>query len=263
MDKLKKLEENLKALGSVAVGYSGGVDSTFLLTVAHRVLGDKAVAVTGVDESMPARELEAAEKYCAEKGIRHLIVRTRPLEEEGYRFNSRDRCYYCKRCLFTEMRKAADREGIKYIAEGSNTDDLGDYRPGLRAVAELDVVSPLRDAGLTKEEIRCCSRELGIPTWDKPAFACLASRFEYGQEITVEKLAMVEKAEQLLAELGFRQMRVRVHGKLARIEVEPGDIERLAREDTRSVVWAALKGYGFDFVALDLKGYKTGSMNIG
>ena len=183
-EKLDRLRENIRSLGSLAVGFSGGVDSSLLVFVAHEVLGDQAIAVTGVDASVPEREVEEAKQFCAQRGIRHFLCPVDPLKEEGYRHNGPDRCYFCKHGIFTEVKRIAEENGIAYMAEGSNTDDLGDYRPGLRAVAELAVKSPLREAGLSKADIRLISKYLGLPTWSKPAYACLASRFVYGEEIT-------------------------------------------------------------------------------
>ena len=261
-EKLQRLEANLRDFGSLAVGFSGGVDSSFLLAAAHTVLGDRVIAVTGADASVPERELEEARKFCRERGIRHVICAVDPLKEEGYRNNSPDRCYFCKRGIFTEVRRVAEENGIEYLAEGSNLDDMGNYRPGLRAVAELEVKSPLREAGLTKADIRLLSRAMGLPTWSKPAYACLASRFVYGEEITEEKLRMIDHAEQFLIERGFFAERVRLHGKIARIEVPPEDIPRLASEEVRNAVYAEFRKLGFLFVTLDLKGYRTGSMNL-
>ena len=259
--KLDVLEKYIKSLGSVAVGFSGGVDSSFLLAVSHEVLGDKAIAVTASDASVPERELEEAKAFCKERGIRHFICVTDPLKDEGYRSNGPDRCYYCKRGIFTEIKKIAGENGIEHTAEGSNTDDLNDYRPGLRAVSELSVKSPLREAGLGKSDIRIISKAMGLPTWSKPAYACLASRFAYGEEITKEKLHMIERAEQVLIESGFYEERVRMHGNVARIEVPPEDIPKLAADGVRESVYEGLRNAGFLYVALDLKGYRTGSMN--
>ena len=261
-EKMERLETNLQALGSLAVGFSGGVDSSFLLAAAHTVLGDRVIAVTGADASVPERELEEARRFCLERGIRHVICAVDPLKEEGYRNNSPDRCYFCKRGIFTEVRRVAEENGIEYLAEGSNQDDMGDYRPGLRAVAELEVKSPLREAGLTKADIRQLSMAMGLPTWSKPAYACLASRFVYGEEITEEKLRMIDHAEQFLIERGFFAERVRLHGKIARIEVPPEDIPRLASEEVRNAVYGEFRRLGFLFVTLDLKGYRSGSMNL-
>ena len=259
--KLNALEDYIESLGSLAVGFSGGVDSTFLLAVSHEVLGDKVIAVTEADASVPKREVDEAKAFCAERGIRHFICSLDLLKEEGYRKNGPDRCYFCKRGIYKEIKKIADENGIEFTAEGSNTDDLGDYRPGLRAVEELSVKSPLREAGLSKSDIRLISKAMGLPTWSKPAYACLASRFVYGEEITEEKLHMIERAEQFLIENGFFEERVRMHGNIARIEVPPKDIPRLAADDIRERVYDELKKIGFLFVTLDLRGYKTGSMN--
>ena len=260
-EKLSKLEEYIRELGSLAVGFSGGADSSLLLAVAHEVLGDRVIAVTGKDASFPEREVNEAKAFCAGMGIRHIIFKMDPMKEEGYRNNSRDRCYFCKYGLFSEVKRIACENGIEYVAEGSNMDDLGDYRPGLRAVSELSVKSPLREAGLYKSDIRLISKEMGLPTWSKPAYACLASRFVYGEEITQEKLQMIDRAEQFLIEHGFPEERVRLHGNIARIEVPPRDIPRLASDEIRSMVYEEFKKIGFLFVTLDLMGYRTGSMN--
>ena len=259
--KLEDLKKYIAGLGSLAVGFSGGVDSSFLLAVAHEVLGDRLIAVTGADASVPEREIKEAKLFCEERGIRQIICKLNPLLEESYRHNSPDRCYYCKRGIFTEIARVAKENGIEYTAEGSNVDDMGDYRPGLRAVEELSVKSPLREVGLTKSEIRQLSKAMGLPTWSKPAYACLASRFVYGEEITEEKLHMIDKAEQFLIEKGFFEERVRMHGNVARIEVPPADIPRLAADGIREEVCDKLKEIGFMFVALDMKGYSMGSMN--
>lgn len=261
MEKLERLENYLGELGSLAVGFSGGVDSSFLLAVASEVLADKAIAVTGVDASVPERELKEAEAFCRERGIRHFIRKVNPLTEEGYRHNSPDRCYFCKHGIFSKIKLIAEENGIAYMAEGSNMDDVGDYRPGLRAAAELSVKSPLREAGLYKTDIRTISRAMGLPTWSKPAYACLASRFVYGEEITEEKLHRIDQAEQFLIEHGFYEERVRLHGNIARIEVPSKDIPRLAEENMREAIYNRLKELGFQFVTLDMKGYRLGSMN--
>ncbi len=259
--KLKRLQESLAALGGVAVAFSGGVDSTFLLKVAHDTLGDRAIAVTAASRSFPERELKAAKAFCEAEGITQIVCKFDELAVEGFRQNPPDRCYLCKRALFGELLAAAGERGITAVAEGSNTDDEGDYRPGMRAVRELGVLSPLRQAGLSNAEIRELSRDLGLPTWDKPSYACLASRFVYGETISEEKLSMVDKAEQLLLDLGFRQVRVRIHGRMARIEVLPQDFGRLLEEDLRKSIYEQLRAFGFSYVTLDLLGYRTGSMN--
>ncbi|MBR1865956.1 MAG: ATP-dependent sacrificial sulfur transferase LarE [Lachnospiraceae bacterium] len=260
-EKFTELKRYLKELNSVAVAFSSGVDSTFLLKVAHDVLGDNAIAVTAQSCSFPKRELEEARTFCAQEGIRHFICESEELEIEGFAQNPKNRCYLCKRELFEKMIALAKEQGVEYIVEGSNLDDNGDYRPGLQAVAELNVKSPLREAGLSKQEIRQLSKELGLPTWEKQSFACLSSRFVYGETITREKLAMVDKAEQLLLDLGFHQLRVRIHGTMARIELQPEEFDAFMKKEIREQVVKRLKEYGFSYVALDLQGYRTGSMN--
>ena len=260
--KLTKLEEYLKSLGSIAVGFSGGVDSTFLLAVSSDVLKDKVLAVTAVLASVPEREIKEAVRFCEEYGIKHEICRINPFEDESYRKNKPDRCYHCKRRIFSEIKRIASENSIEYVAEGSNLDDLGDYRPGLKAVAELSIKSPLREAGLTKADIRTISKAMGLPTWNKPAYACLASRFVYGEEITGEKLHMIEEAEEFLIKLGFIEERVRIHGQIARIEVSPEKIPRLAEKEIREKVYNEFKRLGFMYVTLDMKGYSIGSMNL-
>ncbi len=258
-EKYQHLQDYIRSLGSLAVGYSSGVDSTLMLKVAHDVLGDKALAVTASACWFPSREKEEARAFCEHEGIRHILVSVTPDEIPGFRDNPPDRCYICKKALFTRIGEIAKEQGIAYIAEGSNMDDLGDYRPGLMAVSELGVVSPLREANLYKAEIRQLSQELGLPTWSKPSFACLASRFVYGETITDEKLAMVEQAEDFLLAKGFVQFRVRIHGKLARIEVPADQIQTAAA--MASEINARLQAIGFQYVSLDLGGYTMGSMN--
>ena len=262
-EALKK-EEDLKAyfrqLKSVAVAFSGGVDSTYLLKTAHDTLGDQVIAVTAKSCSFPERELKEAIHFCEKEGIRHFVCESEELDIEGFSHNPKNRCYICKHELFEKIINIAKEQKIAYIAEGSNMDDNGDYRPGLQAVAELGVTSPLRHSKLAKEEIRILSRNLGLPTWDKQSFACLSSRFVYGEEITRDKLSMVDKAEQLLLDMGFHQVRVRIHGNIARIEVLPGEITKIVEEKNRMKIASKLKEYGFDYVTLDLLGYRTGSM---
>ena len=260
-NKYEALKEYLRSLGSVAVAFSSGVDSTFLLKTAHDVLGDKCIAITAMSCSFPKRELEEAKTFCEKEGIRHITVESEELEIEGFCQNPTNRCYICKKELFEKIWDIATKEGLNAVAEGSNMDDNGDYRPGLIAVRELGVSSPLRQAELYKEEIRELSREMGLPTWDKQSFACLSSRFVYGETISEKKLGMVDKAEQLLLDMGFHQVRVRIHGNIARIEVLPDEITKIVEEDNRTKIANQLKSYGFDYVTLDLLGYRTGSMN--
>ncbi len=260
-EKLKHLETKLSELDSLAVAFSSGVDSTFLLSAAHRVLGDRVLAVTAKSCSFPQRELREAVAFCEKEGIEQVIVESEELNIEGFRHNPKNRCYLCKKELFTKIREVAALRGIRAIAEGSNTDDDGDYRPGLMAVAELGVLSPLREAGLSKAEIRALSKEMGLSTWDKQSFACLSSRFVYGETISEEKLSMVDRAEQLLLDLGFRQVRVRVHGDIARVEVMPEEFARLISAPVRGQVYTALQLLGFSYVTMDMGGYRTGSMN--
>lgn len=260
-EKYKLLKDNIRGLGSLAVGFSGGVDSSLLLAVAQDVLSDNVIAVTSVHVSVPERELNEAKEFCSERNIRHFISRIDPMEDEEFRYNGPERCYFCKRRIFADIKRIAKENGMEFVAEGSNMDDNSDYRPGHRAVEELSVRSPLREAGLYKQDIRLISKAMGLLTWRKPAYACLASRFVYGEEITEEKLHMIDMAEQFLIDQGFHEERVRLHGNLARIEVPARDIERLASDKVREAVYKRFKEIGFLYVTIDALGYRQGSMN--
>ncbi len=258
--KYEALKDYLKSFGSLLVAYSSGVDSTFLLDTAAEALGkENVIAVTAMSCFFPKRENDEAVAFCRERGIRQIIVEIDELSIDGISQNPPDRCYICKKELFSTFVRIAAENGLAAVAEGSNMDDTGDYRPGLRAVAELGILSPLRHAELYKEEIRTLSHMRDLPTYDKPSFACLASRFVYGETITEEKLSMVDKAEQLLLDLGFHQVRVRIHNNIARVEIEPAEFGKLI--ENRIEITEKFKSYGFQYVTLDLLGYRTGSMN--
>lgn len=261
--KYNCLKNRIASEGKAAVAFSGGVDSVFLLYAAWEALGDGVLALTVSLHATPERELHEAEAFCRKQGIRHRVETIDEFTIEGFADNPPDRCYLCKRELFRRMQKAAREEGAGVLMEGSNLDDQGDYRPGLRALSELGIRSPLKEAGFTKAEIREMSKKLGLATFDKPSMACLASRFAYGEKITPGKMKMVEQAEEYLAELGFVQRRVRMHGDLARIELLPDDILRIMEEERYQKVQKRLAELGFSYVTLDLKGFESGSMNKG
>ena len=260
-EKKKKLLSYLKDLGRTAVAFSAGVDSTFLLKTAQEALGSQVIAITGRFASSPEREDREASSLCRAWGIEHITMDIDQFSIPGFEENPPDRCYLCKKALFTSFLEAARERGFLHLAEGSNADDVSDYRPGLRAIAELRVKSPLKDVGLTKQEIRYLSEKMKLPTWNKPALACLATRLPYGERITPEKLEAIDKAEGMLCDYGFSQVRVRMHGEIARIEVSPSQFDKLLDPGILFPVRQKLHALGFLYVTLDLDGYATGSMN--
>ncbi|MGQ9630654.1 MAG: ATP-dependent sacrificial sulfur transferase LarE [bacterium] len=260
-EKLERLRSILKGMERVVIAYSGGVDSTFLTKVATELLGDNAIAVTATSATYPEWEFREAKDIAAQFGFNHRIINSEELEIEGFSDNPPNRCYYCKGELFGKLLEIAREEGAKYVLDGTNADDLGDFRPGRQAAEELGVRSPLMEAEMSKDDIRLLSKEMGLPTWNKPSFACLSSRFPYGEKISWEKLQKVAKAEEYLRELGIGQLRVRHHDSIARIEVLPSDFPRLCRDEVRGQILRKFKELGYAYVTLDLAGYRTGSMN--
>jgi uncharacterized protein len=258
--KTDRLRVILAGMGGCVIGFSGGVDSTLLFAVAADVLGEKALAVTATSKTYPERELNEARELAERVGGRHLVIVSEELDIPEFRDNPRNRCYYCKKELFGKLRDIADREGLDCVLDGTNVDDAGDHRPGRTAATELEVRSPLEEAGFTKQDIRDLSRAMGLPTWDKPAFACLSSRFPYGTAITPERVDQIGIAEESLRRLGFRTLRVRYHGTVARIELGEEEFVR-ATGVLRDEVVRMVKAAGFAYVALDLQGYRTGAMN--
>lgn len=258
-DKLSDLKKIIARYPSAVIAFSGGVDSALLAKVAGEVLGGRVLLVTAASSTYPAREMDEARRLAGSLGLSHRVIVSEETDIEGYADNPPDRCYYCKHELFDKIRTLAAGEGYAAVFDGSNADDLKDYRPGRKALGELGIVSPLCEAGLTKEEIRALSRQAGLPTAEKPSYACLASRFPYGERITREKLDRVGRAEESLRALGFSQYRVRIHGDCARVEVAPADLDAAWKK--RGQITEACKEAGFVFVSLDLVGYRTGAMN--
>ncbi len=259
--KTHTLLDILRSMGSVVVAYSGGTDSSFLMACAHHVLGQHALAVTGVSPTLPRQDLEDAVRQAERYGWQHRRVATREFDDPRFTANPPDHCYYCKRALFEQLRAIADTEGFRHVADGSQTDDWGDHRPGARAKAELGIRSPLQEAGFSKEEIRVASRQLGLPTADKPPLACLASRFPIGTPIVPDRTRTVDALETTLRGLGFYQVRVRVHGELARIELDAADLERSMAPEIRAAILDATRQAGFRYTTVDMEGYRMGSMN--
>ncbi|HYF84458.1 MAG TPA: ATP-dependent sacrificial sulfur transferase LarE [Clostridia bacterium] len=258
-NKLENLRKIIRNTDGAVVAFSGGVDSTFLLKVASEVLGDNIIAVTANSETYPKRELEEAKLFAETQGIRHIVIETLELEIAGFADNPPDRCFYCKHELFSKLTEIAKNNGLRYVFDGSNFDDRNDHRPGMRAAKQLGVVSPLKDAEMTKDDIREMSKEFGLSTWNKPSFACLSSRFPYGTKITPDKLVVIGEAEDFIRDLGFPELRVRHHDTIARIEVGKADLGRIVTFADQ--ITDKLKSLGFLYVTLELSGYKTGSMN--
>ncbi len=259
--KKEKLASNLKELGALIIAFSGGVDSTFLLAMAHKILGDKVIAATASSVIHPSRETDNSTAFTSKRGIRHIVFETGEMKEPAFIGNNPDRCYHCKQHMLQLLSKIAEEQDIEYIAHGANTDDLSDFRPGAKAAEEAGVIAPLADAQLTKDEIRLLSKEMGLSTWDTPSNACLATRIPYGDIITEKKLKVVEEAEIFLFDQGFKEVRVRHHGSVARIESGKTELNRFTDEEFRALTVKKFREIGYSHIALDLEGYVSGKMN--
>ncbi|MBI5181730.1 MAG: ATP-dependent sacrificial sulfur transferase LarE [Nitrospirae bacterium] len=260
-EKFNKLKDIIRDMGSLLIAYSGGVDSTFLLKAASDMLRDRVAAVTAESPTYPELEVVAAKETAKKLGVRHLLISSNELEIGGFASNPTNRCYFCKKELFEKLKAKAGELGLNYVADGSNYDDIKDYRPGRDAAKELGIRSPLVEAGLTKAEIRGLAKRLNLPNWDKPSFACLSSRFPYGTEITIPRLRQIENCENIIREMGFRQFRVRYHNEIARIEVGQDELQRFFDGRIRDYIVRGFMENGFTYITLDLQGYRTGSMN--
>ncbi|CAH2213672.1 ATP-dependent sacrificial sulfur transferase LarE [Tepidibacter aestuarii] len=261
IEKLKVLKNNLSKLDNLTVAFSGGVDSTFLLKIAQDVLREKVLAVTVNAFIHTNKEIQESIDYANEINIKHIVLNINDINIKEFIDNVPERCYFCKKDIFTKIKKVSNENDINNIADGSNIDDLSDFRPGMKALKELGIISPLKEAGLTKQDIRDLSKMLNIPTWNKPSFACLASRIPYNHKITPKKLNMIEKSEEYISQLGFKQFRVRHHGEIARIELKQDEILNFLESGSSNKVCEYLKSLGFNYVTIDLLGYRTGSMN--
>jgi len=256
--KKKRLISIINSFDSLIVAFSGGVDSAFLLAFTHKLLKKNVVAISATSPIHPSRETEYSKKFADNLGIKHILFKSREINHSGFMSNKKNRCYICKKLLFEDILKISSNIGLKYISHGANVTDLNDFRPGLLAAKEMGIIAPLIDAGLTKNDIRLLSKDMNLSTWDKPAMACLATRIPYETPLTQKKLSMIEKAENIIIDLGFKTCRVRCHGKIARIEIDPVDFKQILKKNIRLVISNKLKALGFSYVALDMEGYVSG-----